>query len=93
MPSQVPKGRFQSPGLEHTLQVGVWVFIFPRTLYISLPCVYTLLCVRALGYQGVLPKGLTDVGRTLIYATLTLAWLKHLGKTILPALPELLTKP
>lgn len=35
MPSQVPKARFQSPGLKHTLQVGVWVFIFPRTLFTS----------------------------------------------------------
>lgn len=49
--------------------------------------------MRALRYQGVLPKGLTDMGKTMIYATLTLAWLKRLEKTILPALPELLTKP
>lgn len=26
---------FQSPGLKHMLQVSVWVFIFPRTLFPS----------------------------------------------------------
>lgn len=26
---------FQSPGLKHMLQVGVWVYIFPRTLFPS----------------------------------------------------------
>lgn len=53
---------FQHPGLKHRMS-GLY---FPKdSLSISLPRVYMALCVRALGHQGALLKGLTDLGETL----------------------------
>lgn len=66
MPSQVAEGNFSEPELEAHVAGWCLVFYFHKdSLSISLPCVYAPLCVLALGYHGVILKGLTDVGKAL----------------------------
>lgn len=70
MPSQEAEGRLQGPGWKHMLQVGAWVFIFPRTLF---PSRYPVL-LYAPSDTAEFSRGFDRHGQSsLIYATLTLA--------------------
>lgn len=57
---------FQSPVLQaHVVGLCLRLYFPKDSLSVSLPCVYTPLCVQALRYQGALLKALTALGKAL----------------------------